>query len=136
MAVWSSPVTNRDINNESYGVDDLSRVEENSEFLADLLTSYGYTTTISTTYPWTRSQFFNEENDNRYCSNIATLRNAVSLPETTPNTPSTLSDITRIVANNIEKIQLAIYVIIPVIVYESNLKRAGLYYAGNEVGLI
>jgi hypothetical protein len=138
MAVWSSPVFDRDLTILSYGVDDLNRVEQNSQYLADELNSIGYVTNVTTDYTWDRTKFFKSENELQYLLNITEVKSKLSLPPSTPLVPSDLEDITQQIANDIEEIQKNVYDTILIVIYESNLKRAGTYsaVAGDSIGLI
>lgn len=112
MAVWTTPVTNRDASYIAYNFDDLSRVEQNTQYLSDLLNTEGYTQVVSTKYPWTRtgfsSVFFNEADDIRYLGNIQGMIDLLVLPTTTPSLPSNLNNLTKKTADEIETIQFDI----------------------------
>ncbi len=139
MASWTSPITNRTIaTHPSYGTTDLNRVEENSEYLSNLLNSMNYTQSVITDYTWLRTEWFALSDATQYLLNISTIRSVLTLPITTPTVPSSLDDLTFTIANDIEKIQLDVYELANAIVYESNLKRAGTFgaVAGADIGLI
>ena len=107
MANWTTPVTFRDVNVKSYEVDDLNRVEQNTQYLSDWLNSIGYTNTIVTDYTWGITEFFKASDDTRYMSNLNELKAIVSITDIV--IPDTLENITKTTANNIEKLQQEVY---------------------------
>ena len=139
MATWTTPVTTRTLTTHtSYGTDDLNRVEENSQYLSDWLNTLGYINVVNTDYTWVRTEFFTESDETQFLSNLSEIINILTLPVTTPTVPTTLDDMTITKANNIEKIQLALYNATTGLVYEADLKRAGTFgaVAGADIGLI
>lgn len=100
--------TQSDVDNKTtkgyHNYTDLNRIESACRYLANLLTSYGYTVSITTKTDWKIS-------DMRYASEMERIRQNIgkiedtyySLP-TTPSLPSTLNKITWQKANDIEEI--------------------------------
>lgn len=109
MASWTTPITSRDASYVAYNYTDLSRVEENTQYLSDLLNTEGYLNVVTTKYPWTltgySSNYFNQDDDTRYLTNIQLLVDLLVMPTTTPSLPANLNNLTRKIADNIEQVQ-------------------------------
>lgn len=93
---WITPVTNR-ANTATYGYEDLNRVGEDVQFLADVLNLYGYAVTVTAKTDWSMTDNFNVDSPTAYLADIATLKAAFYGTIETPTTILTAEQ-----ANNIE----------------------------------
>lgn len=104
-----SDVTNVDINSSTvskgaYNYTDLNRVESKVKELNDLLVTYNYMSALTTKLDWSMTDKFNVNDGTRYLNNVKAIRQALATYETTPETPSTMANLTYQDANDIEKI--------------------------------
>ena len=83
---------------------DINRVEEWCRYLADLLTSYGYSVYITTKTNWAMTDKRTESEMERIRKNIGKIKDAYYLAKDTPELPGTINPITWQKANDIEKI--------------------------------
>jgi hypothetical protein len=139
-ASWTTPVTNRtSLTHDSYGFTDLNRVNENTEYLSDLLNSLRYDNVIYySKYDWTRTDFFTLLYEVALLVNINSLTSILTLPSGTPELPASLDNLEISDANDIEEIQEAIYDSVIGLQYQSNLNRPDTYSSvgGDSLGLI
>lgn len=83
---------------------DLNRIEEWCEYIANLLTSYGYAVRITVKKDWTMLDDRTELHTTRILNNVKAIRDAFTTMSTTPATPTSINPIDYIKANDIEKI--------------------------------
>lgn len=95
---WIEPITNR-TSAAQYTHEDLNRVGENVQYLADLLNLYGYAVSVTTKTDWTKENDFNATNLSTYLGNITALKNAFYGTVTVPTTILTHTQ-----ANEIERL--------------------------------
>ena len=112
-----SDVTNVDINSSTvskgaYNYTDLNRVESKVKELNDLLVTYNYMSALTTKLDWSMTDKFNVNDGTRYLNNVKAIRQALATYETTPETPSTMANLTYEQANDIEKILVDIEVLL------------------------
>lgn len=136
MATWHNPIFNRATVNTYYNATDLNRVEENTQYLSDILNTNGYTNVVDAKYDYVRTDFFDTTHNARYINNLKTIESLMTFPVGHVKIPETLNKSTYREWNNIEKVQDYIYNVIDPLLYEANLKRAGTFYSGIEGGLI
>ena len=85
----------------AYNYTDLNRVESWCQYLANLLTGYGYPVSIITKTNWTMEDFPTQANMERIRQNVQALKNAYY---STTSMPTSLENMTYDKANAIEKI--------------------------------
>lgn len=83
---------------------DLNRIEEWCEYIANLLTSYGYAVRITVKKDWTILDDRTELHTTRILNNVKAIRDVFTSMSTTPATPTSINPIDYIKANDIEKI--------------------------------
>ena len=88
----------------SYNATDLNRVGKAMQYVADRLNSFGYAVSISPKVDWVEADSPSPPNMALYLSNLAVLRNAFAVMQSTPNAPTDMERLTVGEANNIEKI--------------------------------
>jgi len=110
MVNWIEPVTNRsqaDVDNKTdkgfYNIEDLNRVGQDSEYLAELLNQYGYAVTIAPKTNWVMEDFPTEETMATYLDNIRALIEAYYALPDTPDLPPDMELLTYSLANAIEE---------------------------------
>lgn len=93
-----------------YNYTDLNRIESWCQYIADLLTEYSYSVSITVKTNWTMADFPTQSNMERIRQNVLTLKNAYySLTQV----PSNLENMTYEKANKIEKILYEINRLLP-----------------------
>lgn len=90
--------------NGSYNATDLNRVGSAVEYVAGRLRDYGYAAAVNPKKDWTMENFPTPEQMERYLADVETLRSALAVLPTTPETPADMEKLTYTEANNIEKI--------------------------------
>ena len=134
MAIWQKPVVDRTIADVAAGAEKcyfsagtLNRIEENTQYLADL---YGVRITIRT---WTATDFLTASGMERILQNVATVRDAgptVPNAPQIPHLPATrfdqVNDVERILAMSQDAWQRT----------QSGKQYAGEIYAGQKIGVI
>ena len=83
---------------------DLNRIEEWCEYLANILTSYGYIVRITVKKDWTMLDERTEAHTTRILNNVKAIRDVFTSMSTTPATPTSINPINYAKANEIEKI--------------------------------
>lgn len=84
-----------------YTITDLNRVENAVKYVSDWLNKDGYYNSVNIRI-WKDGDFLNTSQINRYLNNIRTLRNAISVPSSTPAVPGSYKPFEN--ANDIERI--------------------------------
>ena len=87
-----------------YNVSDLNRVGEAVRYLAERFTGYGYAVTVNPKTDWSESDTPTASQMETYRLNIAHLRAAIAVMQSTPETPETMRALNYVKANNIERI--------------------------------
>lgn len=123
MSVIDSLITNR--TGGFYNHTDLNRVEQAFEYLRDKMNGeYGFDLNLVIKTNWTMADLAQTgayTAMEAYRQNIATIRNAITMPTGTPETPSTMRFLTAKEANDIEKILQAVEVLL------NNISAAWFY---------
>lgn len=88
----------------AYTWEDMNRVEAAVRYVSDRLNALGYDNTLVTVEDWEISDTPNEADMNRYFSNVAQIRAAVSVFTTTPEAPQSVIGFDVFKANDLEKI--------------------------------
>lgn len=88
----------------SYSASDLNRVGEAVAYLAGMLNGYGYAVAVSPKTGWTSQDTPTASQMQRYLDDVAALRVALSVMETTPEVPPDMVKLTYADANSIEQI--------------------------------
>lgn len=88
----------------AYNATDLNRVGEAVKYLAALLSTYGYSVSVSPKTDWTDNGYLQRSDAETYLSNISALRNALVMADETPPTPADMEKFTYKKANDIEQI--------------------------------
>lgn len=88
----------------TYNASDLNRVGEAVAYLAGVLNGYGYAVAVSPKTDWTAQDTPTEAQMQRYLDDVAALRAALAVMETTPEVPADMAKLTYAEANNIEQI--------------------------------
>ena len=89
----------------AYGATDMNRVESAVKALSARLSELGYKhDSLSTKTDWTMQDVPTKEDFDRYFSNVEVLRQSISIPESTPETPTTKNRLNYHRANDLEKI--------------------------------
>lgn len=81
---WIEPITNR-TSSAQYGYEDLNRVGNDVQYLADILNLYSYPVTVSTKTDWTIESDYGAVLST-YLGNITALKNAFYGTVTAPTT--------------------------------------------------
>ena len=111
----------------TYSINTLNRVENAVENLKNSFNAMGYIVSVVTKI-WQHSEIMQVADLDRYLSNIQTLRNVLTLYQTTPQVPNGFSPHTK--ANDIEKILVDIESIIFKI--KAVFIHSGTTYSGME----
>lgn len=117
-----------------YNISDLNRVESWCKYLAELLTSYGYTVSINTKTNWSIADFTYAEEMERIRSNVSKIKQAYCTYSLTPAVPDTLNRIDIEKANAIEKVLFDIDELMNKMVAE--FRKSGTFNCGGMEGLI
>lgn len=100
--------TNEDVLNQtakgSYTADDLNRVGAAMQYIADRLAAHGYRVSISPKTDWTASGYLTVSSAEKYLTDLAVLRAALTVLTSTPNVPPDMDGLTYTEANDIEQI--------------------------------
>lgn len=88
----------------AYTWEDMNRVEAAVRYVSDRLNALGYDNTLVIVEDWEISDTPNEADMNRYFSNVAQIRAAVSVFATTPEAPRSVIGFDVFKANDLEKI--------------------------------
>lgn len=120
-------ITDRTSIDTYYNTLDLNRVEAKTREIADLLTSYGYPVTIITKTDWVKSDFPSATEMGRYLGNI---QKCITQFNALPGLilPVSMSNLTYVDANNIEKILLGLDEMINIMV--AAFRECGTFYCG------
>ena len=97
-AEWISPMKG------SYNYTDFNRVEEAVAYVAGRLKAFGYLLLLPVTRSWSAEDVPTEKDLARYFSNVALLRNAISVWASTPVAPNSINDFGAAEANALEQI--------------------------------
>lgn len=88
----------------AYTYEDLNRVEAAVGYVANRLKEFGYLSSIPVTQSWTVADKPNVSDFARYFGNVRTLRNAVTVWGSTPETPNDVAGFDYSKANALEQI--------------------------------
>lgn len=108
----------------AYTYRDLNRVEAAVGFVAEKLHESGYLSVLPETKVWTLEDKPNEEDFSRYLYNVALLRNALTVWESTPEAPTDMVGFDVNKANALEQILLDVYEIL-------GYMKAAWFYLGD-----
>lgn len=97
-AEWLSPMKG------AYNYTDLNRVEEAVLYVAGRLKEFGYLLHLPTTRSWSGDDIPNAHDLAMYFNNVATLRKAIAVWESTPNAPNNAEGFDANQANALEQI--------------------------------
>lgn len=117
----------------AYNATDLNRVQAAVEHLAGVFESYGYTVNLQPTPTWSIGEIPTEEQMGAYLSNVATLRDVLTVPSDTPPVPPDMDLLTYIEANNIE--QILVYLDALLAEIGAAFMRSGMTWAYAGVGI-
>lgn len=109
----------------AYNATDLNRVGNAVTYVAGRLEEAGYAPDIDPKIDWTVSDIPTESQMETYLDNVRALRNALTVPDSVPQVPSDMDNLTYQEANDIERIILAVDALI------TNMMDAWFY--SNEV---
>lgn len=90
----------------AYNASDLNRVGAAVAYVAGRLTGYGYAVTVNPKQDWTGSDIPTAGQMATYLQDVAALRGAIAVMNSTPPTPDSASGLTWREANDIERILL------------------------------
>ena len=90
----------------AYNASDLNRVGAAVAYVAGRLNGYGYAVTVNPKQDWTGSDIPTAEQLAAYLRDVAALRGAIAVMDSTPPTPDSASELTWREANDIERILL------------------------------
>lgn len=90
----------------AYNASDLNRVGSAVAYVAGRLNGYGYAVTVNPKQDWTASDIPTAGQMATYIQDVAALRGAIAVMDSTPPTPGSASGLTWQEANNIEQILL------------------------------
>ena len=88
----------------AYNTTDLNRVETAVLALASALNAAGYAVDVATKTDWAWEDIPSPEDLTRYLANVEAIREALTVLETTPQTPESMAKLKWDKANDIEKI--------------------------------
>lgn len=91
---------------QPYGVDDLNRVGEAINYLADWLGGLGYSVTVSPKTDWAVNDIQRKAQMEQYLNDVQSIRSALAVFASTPPTPGDMDDLNAQKANAIEQILL------------------------------
>lgn len=100
LAEWQSDLKG------AYNASDLNRVGAAVAYVAGRLNGYGYAVTVNPKQDWTANDIPTAGQMATYIQDVATLRGAIAVMNSTPPTPDSASGLTWQEANNIEQILL------------------------------
>lgn len=120
MSVIDTLITDR--KGGFYNVSDLNRVEEAFSYLRNKMNGeHGFNLALTIKTDWKQSDNITASNIEAYRQNVDKIRNAITVTADTPQTPESMSKLTAIQANDIEKILQAVEVLL------NNISAAWLY---------
>ena len=90
----------------AYNASDLNRVGAAVAYVAGRLTGYGYAVSVSPRQDWQVADIPTQESMTAYLADVAALRGAIAVMNSTPTTPDSASGLTWREANDIERILL------------------------------
>lgn len=90
----------------AYNASDLNRVGAAVAYVAGRLNGYGYAVTVNPKQDWTANDIPTAGQMATYIQDVAALRGAIAVMDSTPPTPESASGLTWQEANNIEQIIL------------------------------
>lgn len=127
--IFDTLVTDRPNNDTYYNNTDLNRVETAAQEAADIITAEGYVTTIITETEWLMASKPSAEQMKRYLGNIHKIQTQFTA---VPNVllPNTMSGLTYIGANNIEKFLKEVPALVNSM--KANYRRCGTFNCGVE----
>lgn len=120
-AEWLSPMKG------AYNYTDLNRVEEAVMYVAERLKEAGYIPVLPAVRTWSVADKPIQSDFVRYFGNVATLRDAIAVWESTPETPSDITKFDANKANDLEKILIDVNQLL------SNI--AGAWFYSNDLYL-
>jgi len=136
MSGWIEPVVDRilqdisDKNDRAYlNYFDLNRIEQDTEYLHDVLLTYGYSQQVDCKTDWLMTDFPYIAEIERTRSNILNLLNGYYTQET--ELPTSLAELTWQKLNAVEQNLKLMYEMIGRM--EQSFKRCGTFNAGQEV---
>ena len=88
----------------SYNASDLNRVGNAMLYLAERMNACGYSVTVSPKPDFAEGYAPKESEMDQYLADLSMLRGVLPLPESTPEVPDDMKELTYIEANNIEQI--------------------------------
>ena len=109
----------------AYNATDLNRVGNAVTYVAGRLEEAGYAPDIDPKIDWTVSDIPTESQMETYLDNVRALRNSFTVPDSVPQVPADMDNLTYQEANDIERIILAVDALI------TNIINA--YFYSNEV---
>ena len=108
---------------------DVNRIEDNTDYLADLLISLYYFNTISrNSSSWVIKSILDTTNVSRIINNVAILQSAYYTPIGSPDLPTTLTHYEQV--NSVEKCLYLLKEMIDDMV--SSFRECGTFYCGEE----
>jgi hypothetical protein len=107
----------------AYNASDLNRVGEAINYIAERLASYGYVVSVSPKTDWAAKDTPTPTQMQRYLQDVTTLRNKLTVWQSTPQVPADMEDLLYGEANDIEKILVDIEEIL-------TLMSQAWYYTG------
>lgn len=146
MAQWTEPVFDRTqadvdyakqqiankVNNTYYkgccNVTDITRIERNTDYLKEVLTSYYYITNTETRANWYDNTIPNQSHIDRIINNVDKIWKAYHKPSNAVTLPSTLLNFEQL--NAIEKNHYLIKIMLDNMV--TSFKRCGTFNCGEE----
>lgn len=90
----------------AYNASDLNRVGAAVAYVAGRLNGYGYAVTVNPKQDWTGNDIPTAGQMAAYLRDVAALRGAIAVMDSTPPTPDSANNLTWQEANNIEQILL------------------------------
>lgn len=87
-----------------YNLTDLNRVGAAMRYLSARFSTYGYVVTVTSRINWTVTDMSRQENMDAYLLDVKSLRDVLTMMQSTPNVPNSMSMLTWNSANDIEQI--------------------------------
>lgn len=112
----------------AYNASDLNRVGAAVEYIARRLSDNGYVVEVTARQNWTRADIPTQEEMAIYLADVETIRSALAVMPTTPETPDDADNLTYIEANNIEQIMLDVDALITTMML--SFVYCGVHYSG------
>lgn len=130
--------TQQDVINKTekgyYNASDLNRVNEAVTYIANAITSAGYSVSVSVpAKEWTDSDIPTPTQMQEYLTNVDAIKKAVAVLKTTPETPGNMRFLTYQTANDIERILFDVDIILTSM--SAIYIRAGMPWALANVGI-